>query len=184
MEVIKIITTNKSKVFLLNQIFDKNKYKIRVEMTDYLYPEIKRTDDQKELVRYAAKHCARKFSKKCLVTELGLYIKTLKEFPGIQTNYVLKRIGQDGIIKLLNQQSDRQAEIRLALGYCVPGKDTKVFTAVVPGRLTREEKGQNDLGFESIFIPDGHQITLGQDLGLRNELLSKIYKDFAQYYLN
>lgn len=183
MEPIKLVTTNKNKIYLINQIFDKNKCKIRAEMLDYDYPLLKRTDDLKEMVRYATKHSARKFSKKCLILELGVFIEALNGFPGINTNYVLKRIGSAGIIKLLQDQLNRKIELHSVLGYCAPGKDTKLFSSVINGHVAPANLGNNELGFESIFIPEGYDLTLGQDLELRNKLLEENYLDFAKYYI-
>ncbi|MBT4794661.1 MAG: hypothetical protein HON69_05800, partial [Euryarchaeota archaeon] len=47
-----------------------------------------------------------------LVEDSGLFINNLGDFPGVYSSYIQKTIGNDGIIKILEDNKNRQAEYR------------------------------------------------------------------------
>jgi Ham1 family len=59
----------------------------------------------------------------------------------------------------------RQTPVRLHL--CVAlrrgaGADVEVFTATCDGRVADKPAGPDELGWDHLFVPDGHELTLAQ----------------------
>jgi XTP/dITP diphosphohydrolase len=90
----------------------------------------------------------------CFVEDSGLFIHSLRGFPGPYSKYVFLTIGNRGVLKLLEGVGDRRAVFRSAVGYC--GRDGRplVFEGRVEGRISLEERGTGGFGFDPIFIPD------------------------------
>jgi len=53
-----------------------------------------------------------------VVDDTGLYIDALKGFPGPFSSYVFKKIGCEGILRLMDKADNRGAVFVSAVGYC------------------------------------------------------------------
>tara|TARA_B100000900_G_scaffold414853_1_gene442764 strand:+ start:20030 stop:20623 length:594 start_codon:yes stop_codon:yes gene_type:complete len=97
-----------------------------------------------------------------LVEDSGLFIESLNDFPGVYSSYVSKTIGNKGIIDLLDDKSNRNAEYR---AYTILHKKGVFFHAlgVCSGLISTEIRGPNGFGYDPIFIPDfGEGRTFGE----------------------
>ena len=47
-----------------------------------------------------------------LVEDSGLFIESLDDFPGVYSSYFFRTVGNQGILKLLENESNRNAEYR------------------------------------------------------------------------
>ena len=121
-------------------------------------------------------------SKPVMVEDDGLFIKTLKGFPGPYSSFVFDTIGNKGILKLLSKQRD--AEFRSIIAYCEKKGDVMVFDANLQGKISKKLQGKK-WGFDPIFIPEGETLTYSH---LKNKnLISHRYlalKKFANWYLH
>ena len=89
-----------------------------------------------------------------LVEDSGLFIDALPNFPGVYSADVLKSIGCEGILRLLDD--DRTAHF-LTVAALWTGKAGEVFVGRCDGRIARESKGQDGFGYDPIFIPDENE---------------------------
>ena len=96
-----------------------------------------------------------------LKNDTGLYVEALRGFPGPYTHYVDERIGEDGILKLLENVENRNACFIEAFAYCEYGKDPIVFKSVTKGIIAKEKSGKYGWSWDFIFIPDGYDKTMG-----------------------
>ena len=97
-----------------------------------------------------------------LVEDSGLFIEELGDFPGVYSSYVEKTIGNKGIIKLLDNISNRRAEYR---AYSILYENGKYWNSlgICSGKISTEIRGFNGFGFDPIFIPDsGDGRTFGE----------------------
>jgi XTP/dITP diphosphohydrolase len=101
----------------------------------------------------------------------GLFIDSLKGFPGVYSAYVHRTIGNEGILDLMNGRKERGASFRTVIGLNIPDKGLSLFRGECRGRISLEEKGRQGFGFDPVFIPDGHGETFAQ-MGLdeKNEI--------------
>ena len=146
--MITFITGNEHKVKEAENIFKD--YGIELEHIDLGYEEPQGTLE--EVALSGAKYASRKLDKPVIVEDAGLFIKALNGFPGTYSHYVQDTIGNQGILKLLTDVSDRYAEFRSVIGYCAPNSEPKTFLGKVKGEIAVEEKGNLGFAFDPIFF--------------------------------
>lgn len=93
-----------------------------------------------------------------LVEDDGLYIDSLRGFPGPYSSYVHDTIGNNGILSLV--QKDRTAAFRSAVAYA-DDSNTVVFQGEARGHIAGSVQGSG-WGYDPIFIPDGAAGTFAQ----------------------
>ena len=109
---------------------------------------------------HSAKEASDKLKKSVLKNDTGLFIEALNGFPGPYTHYVDEKLGEEKILKLLENEKNRNACFIEAYAYCEYNKDTIVFTSVTKGKIALEKSGQYGWSWDFIFIPDGYNKTL------------------------
>jgi len=127
-------------------------YGVSLERLDADKVEIQ-SDSIEEIASYAASDLASKFKVTVVVEDAGLFIRTLKGFPGPYSSYVYKTLGLWGLLKLMNGLDDRRAYFLSAVAYSEPGGFVKVFTGKVEGFITGRPRGRGGFGFDPIFKP-------------------------------
>jgi XTP/dITP diphosphohydrolase len=132
------------------------------------YPEI-RADDVSDVAEEGAKYVFSKVNTPVIVEDTGLYIDALKGFPGAYSSFVYKRIGNDGIVKLLENSENRSAKFISVVGYC-DSEGVKLFKGTSEGTITQKPRGVAGFGYDSIFIPDGETETYAEDPIRKNEI--------------
>ncbi len=106
-----------------------------------------------EIASFSAKQASDSRNSPVIAEDAGFFVNTLKGFPGPYSAYVFDTIGARGILKLLENTSDRKAFFRSAVAYYAPGEQPKYFTGNVEGVVSREPKGSHGFGFDPIFVP-------------------------------
>ncbi len=124
-------------------------------------PEL-RSDDPCEIAKVAAKALCERIRKPVVVEDSGLFIEALNDYPGTCTAYIHKRVGLEGIIKLMKGLKNRKAKYKSAVGYCEPGKEPLCFYGEEEGRIAEKVRGKNGWGHDPIFIPKGKSKTYGE----------------------
>lgn len=184
MQKIYFVTSNPGKIKSIKNILKDTDIGVEIEILEAEYPEDKDQETTAHVALMGAKYCADKYQKSVLVTDAGIFIKALKGFPGVNTKFSFVRIGNEGILKLMEEKKDREVEWILSLGYCEPGKEPVEFTSSLKGNISEHIQGENGFGFDRIFMPAGFNQTFGE----RPELRDKIgpFRDcllkFAQWY--
>ena len=155
---ITFVTGNWAKIASAKQILEPIGYSIdNIKMET---PEIQ-ADDVVDVAKYSAKWACEKLNKPVIKNDCGLFIKSLKGFPGVYTHYVQDTIGEDGLLKLMEGIEDRTAYFKESIAYCEPGKEPVVFDAVTKGSIDFKKSGEHGWSWDFIFIPDGETCTLG-----------------------
>ena len=155
---ITFITSNKHKVKEAMGIFPK--FGITLEHVDLGYTEIQ--GELGDVARYGAQHVSRRLNKPVIVEDAGLFIKTLKWFPGTYSSYIQETLGNQGILKLMSDVNDRYAEFRSVIGFCTPKTEPKIFLGTVRGHISYEEKGEYGFAYDPLFYPEGYDKTFGE----------------------
>ncbi len=109
-DTINFITSNKVKVKSLeNSLKSKNitDIKVHAQDLDIMEPQF---DTVQEVSRFKALKAFEILKEPVLVEDGGLFIFALNGFPGVYTKYVLKTLGADGILKLMQGVEDRRAK--------------------------------------------------------------------------
>ena len=139
------------------------------------------SDVIEEIAQHKASNAYLLCSKPVLIEDDGLFIKSLKGFPGPYSAFAYDTIGNKGILKLLSKQRD--AVFRSVIAYCESKKDVMLFEASVPGKISKKLQGKR-WGYDPIFIPEGRTVTYSK-LPNKNHLSHRYLglKKFANRYL-
>lgn len=156
--IINFATSNLGKVREFKQILEPE---IKVNHIKISYPEM-RSDDSEEIARHSAKELAERFKKNIVVEDSGLFIKALNNFPGTYSATVHKKIGLEGILKLMKDAKGRECEYKSAVAYCEHGKKAVSFLGTEEGKIAESIKGNFGFGHDPIFIPEGSNKTYGE----------------------
>ena len=147
---LKVITSNPGKVAEYQKAFDE----LGIEMEHYRLPyDEVQTSDLEEVVNKGMDEIISKGVRNFIVDDTGLFIDSLKGFPGVWSAYAQKTIGNKGILKLMDGVEDRGAEFRCCIGCDIDGERI-VVVGVCRGYITESEKGTDGFGFDPIFSPD------------------------------
>jgi XTP/dITP diphosphohydrolase len=133
---------------------------IEVEQLRVTYPEVQ-ADTLKEVVLWALEWLKPHYGDDLLVDDSGLFIRSLRGFPGVYSSYVYRTIGCRGVLKLLRDEVDRQAAFEACFGL-LRGQEALIFEGRCRGAIAREERGSGGFGFDPIFIPEGYSRTFAE----------------------
>jgi len=178
---ITFITGNQHKVKEAQGIF--HQFNIEVEHVDLGYPEIQ--GELIDVARFGAVDAARRLGRPVIVEDAGLFIKALKWFPGTYSSYVQDTLGNQGILKLMENVKDRYAEFRSVIGFATPKTEPETFLGVVGGQIAHQEKGDHGFAYDPLFVPEGYNQTFGELTRKEKNEFShrrRSLENFAQWY--
>ncbi|CAI8400358.1 MAG: Non-canonical purine NTP pyrophosphatase [Candidatus Poseidoniaceae archaeon] len=88
-----------------------------------------------------------------LVEDAGLFVDALAGFPGVYSAYVLKTLGCNGLLKLMEGKNNRNAEFQAVAALLLDG-DVFISRGVCEGVLAANASGKDGFGFDPIFVPN------------------------------
>ncbi|MGC8555679.1 MAG: RdgB/HAM1 family non-canonical purine NTP pyrophosphatase [Conexivisphaera sp.] len=97
-----------------------------------------------------------------IVEDSGLFVASLRGFPGPYSSYVMSTVGYRGLLRLLEGSEDRGAYFESAVAYTDPEGRIRVFTGRVYGMIAEEPAGSGGFGFDPVFIPAGYSRTFAE----------------------
>ena len=172
------ISSNSHKYHEANNILDS--FGISVGFLKSDLKEIQ-SNSLHEIAIVKARDAFSKFKKPVLIEDDGLFIDSIAGFPGPYSSYVLKTIGNKGILNLV--KNDRNAKFVSIITYC--DKITlESFVGKLDGKISKSQKGKG-WGYDPIFIPKNLKKTFAE-LNNKDELSHryKALKKFSKWYLN
>jgi XTP/dITP diphosphohydrolase len=107
------------------------------------------------------------------IEDSGLFVDALRGFPGVYSSYVLRTIGNQGILRLLEGMEDRGARFESVVGYRGGGR-VKIFKGVVRGNISPGIRGREGFGYDPIFIPRGHTRTFAEDYSVKRKISHRV----------
>ncbi|NOZ81747.1 MAG: non-canonical purine NTP pyrophosphatase [Candidatus Micrarchaeota archaeon] len=115
------------------------------------------SNDLREIASFKVRYAYDTVEKPVMCIDAGFVIPSLNGFPGPFTSYVLKTIGVEGILKLL-EGKDRDAYFDHALAYYNSDlKEPVVFSHRVEGEIAEKPRGKRSKWWWSdlfsVFIP-------------------------------
>jgi XTP/dITP diphosphohydrolase len=155
---IVLVTQNKHKLAELTPLFKE--YDLPFETTDLEKLEI-RSDNVEEIAEAAARYAYMTLGRPVVLDDTGFFVSALKDFPGAYAAFVLKSIGYEGILKLLEGVENRTARFVTAVGFC-DGTHLRTFVGEMRGSISQRPSGSEGFGYDPIFIPDGFTKTYAE----------------------
>lgn len=173
-------STNESK---FNEIFLYLKtFNIEIEFVRFESIEIQ-SNRLEDIALQKSKEAYGKIGEPLIVEDTGLFIDSLKGFPGPYSSFVLDTIGNQGILDLLLKKTKRSALFRSIVAYKDSNKHM-TFSGDTKGTIS-EHITEGGWGYDPIFIPEGSTATYGQ-LGITNKMgvshRTNALNNFAEWY--
>lgn len=90
------------------------------------------------------------------IEDAGFFVDIpLNGFPGVYSSYVMKTLGNKGILKLINNFNDSQAHFTSIIALYFKPLDKKlIFEGKVYGKVSNTARGSGGFGFDPIFLPN------------------------------
>ena len=133
---------------------------VEIEQVKIDYPEIQGTLE--EVAEFGAKWVYDILKKPVIVEDSGFFVEALNGFPGTYSRFVQETIGNEGILKLLEDKDNRNAYFKTVIGYC-DENGVKLFKGIVNGRVSNEIRSKGyGFAYDSIFIPEGEERTFAE----------------------
>lgn len=151
------VTGNKGKMHDAQAILQ-----IPLEIADIEIDEIQDLEIEKIVIK-KAQAAFEIIKKPLIVDDAGLYVAAWNGFPGPFVKYihVAGNKTNDLLLQMLRNESNRKAFFRVCIGYH-DGKTIHTFSDNLHGTIPTEIRGNKGWGFDSVFIPDGQPLTLGE----------------------
>jgi XTP/dITP diphosphohydrolase len=124
------------------------------------YKEIQ-SPDVVEVVRHKAVSAYEKLGAPVVTEDTALALRAWNGFPGTYIDPLLKKVGNEGILKMMQTFTNRDAKATVAIAY-FNGQALYVFTGHSYGVISDEVRGDGGFGWDSIFIPAGYDLTRAQ----------------------
>lgn len=155
---------------------------IAVDFAELNLSEIQ-SESLEEIVREKAKSAFAHVSRPVIVEDDGLFIDTLKGFPGQYSSHAYKTIGNDGILKLLAGSDNRTASFRSLIAF-YDGERLSISEGKVDGSISHKMT-DGGWGYDPIFVPAGTSLTFAQLKERKNEYShrKRALDNFAKWYL-
>jgi XTP/dITP diphosphohydrolase len=118
-------------------------------------------DTLREVVLSCLDQLEAKRLKDIVIDDSGLFVHALDGFPGVYSSYVLRTIGMDGILRLLDGKDDRSAHFECCIGASLGGRRLTV-TGRSEGTIAAAPSGTGGFGFDPIFVPSGFYRTFAE----------------------
>lgn len=124
-----------------------------------------RSDDIKEIATAKVKQAYEIVKRPCIALDTDFRIDELNGFPRAFVNFSLETVGIQGILKLMEDKSNRKCAFNECLAYH-DGKEIHYFYGKHPGNLSKQIQGKDrkekwsDLWY--IFKPEGFDKTLAE----------------------
>ena len=90
------------------------------------------------------------------VEDAGFFVDTpLNGFPGVYSSYVMNTIGNEGILRLIDDFENTIAHfISIIALYFKPLEKNFFFEGIIQGKVSKIIRGSGGFGFDPIFLPN------------------------------
>ncbi|TFG02201.1 MAG: RdgB/HAM1 family non-canonical purine NTP pyrophosphatase [Promethearchaeota archaeon] len=153
--ILYFVTGNKSKFNEVLKIFHTQKVKVTLQQLNIETVEIQ-ADNIEDVALFKLNSVKDKINRSFFIEDAGFFVdKPLKGFPGVFSSYVFKTIGNEGILRLIDDFRGSRAHFSAVIAfYFKPLDKILIFEGGVRGKVSKEMRGTKGFGFDPIFIPD------------------------------
>jgi XTP/dITP diphosphohydrolase len=148
------VTENVHKYDEVSKLFHKEYLNFQLKQCKLKTVEIQ-ANSNRDVVIYKLNSVKDKISGSFFIEDAGFYVdEPLKGFPGVYSSYVFKTIGNEGILKLIDNFEETKAHFLAIIAfYFKPEDEIFLFEGVVNGKVSNKIRGAKGFGFDPIFIP-------------------------------
>ena len=171
------VTSNPNKALEVKKILNKNG--INFQHRDASYQEIQ-SSSLKTIATESARCLYEQLKTPLFIEDSGLFIEQLGGFPGPYSSYILKTIGNSGVLKLMSNITNRSSKFESVVAYVENDKDIHLFPGIVLGKIADEQRGKG-WGFDPIFIPEKYDETYAEMGTESKQQVSHRYLAFTKF---
>ena len=152
---IYFITGNNHKFMEVKDIFKSEDVRFNLREKNLMPIEIQ-AESVREVALYKLNSVRNKVKESFFIEDAGFFVdKPLKGFPGVYSSYIFKTIGNEGVLKLINNFNQTNAHFSAVFAlYLKPLEMIFLFEGNVNGKISEKVIGEGGFGFDPIFIPD------------------------------
>lgn len=122
---------------------------VEVEHVSLDCPEY-RDDEVGPIAREKARFAYETLCRPLIVDDTGFFVSALRGFPGPYAAYVLRTLGNEGMLRLLEGAADRSAFFVTAVAYA-DADGIRLFEGRLDGEITTAPRGSEGFGYDPIF---------------------------------
>ncbi|MHA1689321.1 MAG: XTP/dITP diphosphatase [Promethearchaeota archaeon] len=152
---IYFITGNHHKFEEIKALFKNHFLNYELEMKNAHPIEIQ-ADDLVEVALFKLNSIKDRINESCFVEDAGFFVDhPLNGFPGVYSSQVFKKIGNQGILRLIDNPSQSRARFKAVIALYFKSHDkVYIFEGEVVGKVAGKIKGSQGFGYDPIFIPN------------------------------
>ena len=154
-KIINFVTGNNHKYKEISTLFRKENLNYILKQKNIKTIEIQ-AESIKEVALYKLESIKGQLNGSYFIEDAGFFVDTpLSGFPGVYSSYVMKTLGNIGIIRLIDDFEKSQAHFTTIIAlFFEPLKKNLIFEGKVYGKVSRTARGSRGFGFDPIFIPN------------------------------
>jgi len=168
-------TTNKNKLDEAERILGISIKGVKLDIDEIQTLDPKKCAEKKALSAYHV------LGEPVLVEDTTLFFEAWKGLPGVFIDYFMRTIGNNGLLKLLANSSNRQAYAQTTLAISLDGRQALTFIGRVDGSISNHIIGDNNFGWDPIFIPQGSGKTFAEMAKEEKDVYSMRSIAFAKF---
>lgn len=130
--------------------------------------------EPEDIARLKLQNALNKSKGPLLIEDTSLCFNSFKGLPGPYIKDFLKKLGCEGLVKMVSNQSDKTAYAQTILGLGKNKNNIKLFIGKTDGELV-PPRGTENFGWDPIFQPQGYDKTYAE-LGPEKNKISHRYK--------
>ena len=152
---ISFVTQNSNKFKEVYDLFQKETIKFDLIQSNLETTEIQ-ANSCRDVAIFKLNSIREKFDGSFFIEDAGFFVDSpLNGFPGVYSSYIFKSIGNEGILKLIDDFENSKAHFTAVIAlYFKPTNKIFIFEGKVKGRVSDKIKGNQGFGFDPIFIPN------------------------------
>ena len=153
--LIYFVTGNINKFNEISDLFSKANMKYSLQQKDIKTLEIQ-ADNIKEVALFKLNSIKGQINGSYFIEDAGFFVDSpLNGFPGVYSSYVMKTIGNKGLLRLIDDFKKTKAHfISIIALYYEPLEKNFFFEGKVQGKISETLRGMGGFGFDPIFLPD------------------------------
>ena len=153
------VTTNEHKRREVQEILG-----IALERADLDLPEIQAIDPAEVVAEKAraARAALGRPDVPVLVEDSGLMVDAWGGFPGALTKWLMRSVGNEGLLRMLAEGEDRSARAVCVVALAEADGTVRTFRGEVPGTLAQRPRGTGGFGYDPVFVPEGSSMTYAE----------------------
>ena len=97
-----------------------------------------------------------------IVEDSGLMVDAWGGFPGAVTKWVMKSVGNEGLLRLLGPDEDRSSSAVCVVALAEADGKVHTFRGEVRGTVAESPRGAGGFGYDPVFVPEWSSMTYAE----------------------